>query len=96
MEVKIKDQDKLLDATIEMVDGVMVVSPKIMEWKPKHGEPIFYPSFFVTQFFVSKSSIWENTINENTWLHNGWLFKTEKECQEFCNRLNEAISQVKP
>jgi orotate phosphoribosyltransferase len=24
------------------------------------------------------------------------IFSTEKECQEFCNRLNNAISQVKP
>lgn len=28
MEVKIKNQNELIDATIEMVDGVMVVSPK--------------------------------------------------------------------
>ena len=29
MEVKIKQGSEMLDATIEMVDGVMVVSPKI-------------------------------------------------------------------
>ena len=28
MEVKIKQGSEMLDATIEMVDGVMVVSPK--------------------------------------------------------------------
>lgn len=28
MEIKIKDQDQLIDATIEVVDGVMIVSPK--------------------------------------------------------------------
>lgn len=28
MEVKIKQGNEMLDATIEMVDGVMVVSPK--------------------------------------------------------------------
>lgn len=95
MEVKIKNNNEMIDATIEMVDGVMVVSPKRMEWKPKRGEPIFYPSFFVTQFLVSKSA-WLNEINDNTWLHKGWLFKTEKECQEFCCRLNKAINSVKP
>lgn len=29
MEVKIKQGEEMLDATIEMIDGVMVVSPKI-------------------------------------------------------------------
>lgn len=28
MEIKIKDKDKLIDAAIEVVDGVMIVSPK--------------------------------------------------------------------
>ena len=28
MEIKIKDKDNLIDATIEVVDGVMIVSPK--------------------------------------------------------------------
>lgn len=28
MEIKIKDKDQLIDATIEVVDGVMIVSPK--------------------------------------------------------------------
>lgn len=28
MEIKIKNQDQLIDATIEVVDGVMIVSPK--------------------------------------------------------------------
>lgn len=28
MEVKIKNGNEMLDATIEMIDGVMVVSPK--------------------------------------------------------------------
>lgn len=28
MEIKIKDHDQIIDATIEVVDGVMIVSPK--------------------------------------------------------------------
>lgn len=38
MEVKIKNQNELIDATIEMVDGVMVVSPKKVEFEPKKVE----------------------------------------------------------
>ena len=38
MEVKIKQGSEMLDATIEMVDGVMVVSPKEVKFEPKDGE----------------------------------------------------------
>ena len=37
MEVKIKQGEEMLDATIEMVDGVMVVSPK-EKFVPKDGD----------------------------------------------------------
>ena len=35
MEIKIKQGSEMLDATIEMVDGVMVVSPKEEKFKPR-------------------------------------------------------------
>lgn len=35
MEVKIKIGDEIIDATIEMVDGVMVVSPKVEKFGTK-------------------------------------------------------------
>ena len=38
MEVKIKQGSNLLEATIEMVDGVMVVSPKEEKVEPKDGD----------------------------------------------------------
>jgi hypothetical protein len=38
MEVKIKQGAGLIDATIEMVDGVMVVSPKEEKVEPKDGD----------------------------------------------------------
>lgn len=34
MEVKINNNGILVDATIEMVDGVMVVSPKVEKFEP--------------------------------------------------------------
>lgn len=39
MEVRIKQGEKMIDATIEMVDGVMVVSPKEV-FEPKNGDVI--------------------------------------------------------
>ena len=38
MEVKINNQNELIDATIEMVGGVMVVSPKEVKFEPKDGD----------------------------------------------------------
>ena len=43
MEVKIKQGSKMLDATIEMVDGVMVVAPKEVKWKSNYGA-LYYRS----------------------------------------------------
>lgn len=95
MEVKIKDQDKILDATIEMIDGVMVVSPKI-KWKPKVGEEFFFPRFEDLEFGVNfHTHECEENIREDLEIQNGWCFKTEEECQEFCNKLNKAIADVK-
>lgn len=41
MEVKIKQGNEMLDATIEMVDGVMVVSPKEVKFEPKDGNVVY-------------------------------------------------------
>lgn len=40
MEVKVKLGEEMLDATIEMVDGVMVVSPKEVKFEPKDGDVV--------------------------------------------------------
>jgi hypothetical protein len=40
MEVRIKNGEEMIDATIEMVDGVMVVSPKVEKFVPKDGDVI--------------------------------------------------------
>ena len=184
MEVKIKTNNEMIDATIEMVDGVMVVSPKNvyvpkdgdvvvngrfifiyndcltaeayyycgmnltsheilfpdgghfgyvnqlrpateeekkklfdklkeegyefdfekkelikLKWKPKSDGIYYYPSMK-----PQKGRIISYPKKErNTGLHfdkeiidTGWVFKTQEECQEFCNRLNSYISSIKP
>ena len=184
MEVKIKQGNEMLDATIEMVDGVMVVSPKEVKFEPNDGDIVVCESYGVLQLFICKkyedecccychcfydvsdSSIYFNesesycvdryateeekkklfdklaeegiewkadtkelvTLNwkpkegrvfwfplyyaspsefepitsllnkgrDKAILDKGWCFKTKEECQEFCNRLNEAINSVKP
>jgi len=181
MEVKIKSNEGMVDATIEMVDGVMVVSPKEvkfepkdgdvitctnsvcsytlilkkvecniaysyavlldnrclktgdwssyknprpateeekqklfkaladegyawdaenkqlvkLKWKPKIFETYYAPACYFTSFKPCKYEQ-TRTDNDNSRYDKGWVFKTEQECQEFCNRLNEAINSVKP
>lgn len=95
MQIKIKDQDQLIDATIEVVDGVMIVSPKDEKWIPKLNETIFVPHLEFAEF-ITKQWLWE--INEYSSYHydKGWVFPTKEECQSFCDKLNQAINQIKP
>lgn len=181
MEVKIKSNEGMVDATIEMVDGVMVVSPKEVKFEPKDGDVITCTNSVCSYTLILKKvecniaysyavlldnrclktgdwSSYKNprpateeekqklfkaladegyawdadkrelvklkwkpklkgiyyapSVNEFRFEHNlyrwgkddidsklyemGWVFKTPKECQEFCDRLNKAINQVKP
>lgn len=183
MEVKINNNGEMLDATIEMVEGVMVVSPKKvkfepkdgdvckstfciyifkrvdntkavvyhcclnvdqdelsvkqsigvgyvdeyqryateeekkllfdklaeegwewkadtkelvkLKWKPMTGEWYYTPVICNTQFKDLKCE-WSNDAMDVLYFGKGWVFRTKEECQEFCNRLNQAIEGVKP
>lgn len=179
MEVRIKQGNEMLDATIEMVDGMMIVSPKVEKFIPKDGDVVFSGSSLISIFkemssdtslaayaalskgelqkefaFWSASNIrpateeekqklfdklkeegykwdeerkevvklkwkprlgdkywnvcykhftfrpdewtWQNFTCEKEAYNKGFVFKTEEECQAFCDRLNEAINSVKP
>lgn len=182
MEVKIKNNGEMLDATIEMVDGVMVVSPKEVKFEPKDGDVVACEDFGCLELFIFKERIdetectcycyycekynslcvdndeyivsrfatekekkklfdkleekgwewnaekkelvklkwkpsmydpyftpfyencefipigtnWGGTIKDAIRYNKGLCFKTKEECQELCNRLNDAINSVKP
>ena len=179
MKVKIKQGNEMINATIEMVDGVMVVSPKVVKFEPKDGDVVFSGSSLISIFkemssgtslaaytalsngelkkefdfwsasnirpateeekqklfdklkeegyewdaekkeliklkwkpklgddywrvdykffkFLSTEWTWKNSTYEIDAYNNGYVFKTDEECQAFCDRLNEAISSVKP
>ena len=66
-----------------------------LKWTPKEGEQCWYPFMYIRVTYSPMSLRW-NISRDRDLLNKGWYFKTEQECQEFCNRLNEAISQVKP
>lgn len=101
MEVKIKNNNEMIDATIEMVDGVMVVSPVEEErWKPKLTDIVHIPMFLSFEpdgtgfYFSPLQQHYEPEFD--MFLNKGMCFKTKAECQAFCDKLNEAINQVKP
>jgi len=181
MEVRIKQGEEMIDATIEMVDGVMVVSPKEVKFEPKDGDVLASDKSHAIYIFkenisedcnigyIGINNSQELRLSEYEWgnlifrpateeekqklfdklaeeglawdaerkelvklkwkpevaevfhfpifsdelgkfvtdyqendgtifmsIERDWCFKTEQECQEFCDRLNEAISQVKP
>lgn len=54
MEVKIKNNNEMIDATIEMVDGIMVVSPK--KFEPKDGDVVVCDDGGI-QIFICKKSL---------------------------------------
>lgn len=183
MEVRIKQGEEMIDATIEMVDGVMVVSPKEVKFEPKDGDVIisggdtrfvaifkrmkeeysfyyyallvldgdkrpqlnswasflnvrpateeekqklfdklaeeglawdnekkeivklkwkpreeegYYVPLFDNFKFETYLSRWDENEVDYEFYNMGLVFKTEQECQEFCDKLNQAINQVKP
>lgn len=189
MEVKIKNQNELIDATIEMVDGIMVVSPKEvfepkdgdvivvfasykyiaiykkvdtgigryacfcttscrlhtkenvllcteqnvvkicpateeekkllfdklaeegfewdaekkklvkLKWKPQDHEKVYVAGFTFygsNPFCAFEDTAYSGSMQWRAVFERGWYFKTEQECQEFCNRLNKAIENIKP
>lgn len=67
------------------------------KWKPKIGTYIHYPHFN-NEFnqFVILTRVWkENDMYLHLLLKKGWIFQTFKESQEFCNKLNKTIKNVK-
>ena len=107
MEVKIKTKDFLVDATIEMVDGVMLVSPvadvdlKPKKWKPGLEETFYYVNCYEdfhsdVIFFVDEYVHYDKgRLEADRDIKIGNCFKTEEEAQKYCDRLNEEVRKVK-
>ena len=69
---------------------------ELVKLKPKEGEEFWFPLYYTSpsEFGPIKSLL--NKGRDKAILDKGWCFKTEEECQAFCDRLNDAINQVKP
>lgn len=57
MEIKLKTKEGLVDAIIEIVDGVMIVSPKEVKFEPKDGDVSFHDGMIYIFKGVKPSSM---------------------------------------
>jgi hypothetical protein len=66
-----------------------------LKWKPNVGERCFAPYFDFPKF-ITKQWLWEINGFSTDYYNKNWIFRTEQECQEFCDKLNQAIENIKP
>lgn len=70
-----------------------------LKWKPSVGQHFYFVEYDNEDFiFIVKAYTYafKHQIESDKTIAKGWCFKTSKECQEFCDKLNQAINQVKP
>ena len=96
MEVKIKQGSEMLDATIEMVDGVMVVSPKEVKFEPKDGDVVTDGdgSLFIYKESLNGSNVYvivkDNfVVFKPVYTYNFYRFATEEEKKKLFDKLAE-------
>lgn len=73
MEVKIKNNNEMIDATIEMVDGVMVVSPKEVKFEPKDGDIVTNENAVIAIFKMGSLM----SFNSYAGYYNGGIWTNE-------------------
>lgn len=91
-----EEKKKLFDKLAEEGWEWKADTKELVKLKPKEGEEFWFPLYYTStsEFRPIKSLL--NKGRDKAILDNDWCFKTEQECQEFCNRLNDAINSVKP
>ena len=67
-----------------------------LKWMPKEGEEFYLPLYYTYPSEFKPITSLLNKGRDKVILDKGWVFRTKEECQEFCNRLNDAINSVKP
>ena len=92
-----KEKQKLFDKLAEEGYEWKAESKELgkLKWKPSMYDPYYIP-FYETCEFIPMGTNWNGRNKDNIRYNKGLCFKTEEECQVFCNRLNDAINQVKP
>lgn len=85
MEVKIKQGNEMLDATIEMVDGVMVVSPKVVKFEPKDGDVFCVDSLYTCVGIVEEVYSYGKPDKDRLYFSVGyWIESGDMQLETFC------------
>ena len=85
MEVKIKQGEEMLDATIEMVDGVMVVSPKEVKFEPKDGDVFCVDSLYPCVGIVEEVYSYGKPDKDRLYFSVGyWIQSGDMQLGTFC------------
>ena len=64
-------------------------------WKPKLQETYYHPFFLgCNSLFHPEGETWLDYSVDTLMFNLGWCFKTVEECQDMCNKLNEAIRKL--
>ena len=66
-----------------------------LKWNPKEGEQFWFPLYYASPSEFKPITSLLNKGRDKVILDKGWAFATKEECQEFCNRLNDAINSIK-
>lgn len=67
-----------------------------LKWKPKEGEEFWFPLYYDSPSEFKPIKTLLNKGRDKAILDKGWCFKIKEECQEFCDKLNQAINSVQP
>lgn len=99
MKVKIKQGNEMINATIEMVDGVMVVSPKKEMFEPENGDIVTTERgehIFLCKDYIGEGYIYAhfgyNTITGSCYYKGEFVarrYATEKEKQKLFDKIKE-------
>ena len=92
-----EEKKKLFDALAKECKAWDAEKKAIVElkWKPSVGEICFVPYLDFPEF-ITKQWLWEVNWYSTEYYNKGWCFQTKEECEQFCQKLNQAIEGVKP
>lgn len=66
-----------------------------LKWRPKEGGSFWMPYHYAISVEFRPCNSLFNKGRDEVLLNKGWCFKTDAECQAFCDKLNQTIEGVK-
>ena len=96
-----EEKQKLFDALAKEGKAWDAEKKAVVElkWKPKIGDKYNYPIYNITDdgmHYGSATTTYTDSLFDKRLIKQNLAFKTKEECEAFCERLNQAIKEVKP